>query len=393
MIRKTPIVAAACSMHDALRALVRSPGIESGLKFRAGLGVLLKTGFVHLSDSGISSFYAILESLKTLSSRQEVVLPAYTAGSLAVAVKKAGLRPVLCDISLKDFNADLKSLREAMNEKTLAVLAVHMFGIPVSDMDSFRADMPEGAFLIEDCCQAMGSRIKDEPVGSSGDACFFSFNRGKNLPATNGGCIVIRNSSLEEPLRLALRGFHSSSQLECLRAFLKTALFIAGTDPYVYGMCHSLAHGFRETAPPTDFPIRSLGNFQSSLGLRCLRKADALFMARYRNGMALLKGLSGAAGLLLPEIQAHILPVFNRMPVLFENEKNTRKVQERLWTRGIESSCMYVRPLHHMFDLGYGRDMFPNACFLAERLLTLPVHPAIRNIDIDIMVDTIRGLL
>ena len=134
-----------------------------------------------------------------------MILPAYTAGSLIVAVKKAGLIPVLCDISLDDFNADRSSVRAAIADNTLAVVMVHMFGIPVGYIEDLKAAMPNHVFLIEDCCQAMGSRIKDKPVGFFGDIGFFSFNRGKNLSANNGGCIITRNSSLEEPLRNAMK--------------------------------------------------------------------------------------------------------------------------------------------------------------------------------------------
>ena len=166
-----------------------------------------------------------------------------------------------------------------------------------------------------------------------------------------------------------------------------------GTNPFVYAACHTLASGFRETAPAKDFKARGLGNFQSALGVRCLRNADALFMARYRNGIALLHGLSGAQGLRLPAIGPDILPVFNRLPLLFEDERILELAQKKLWRNGIESSFMYVKPLHHMFDLGYDRDDFPNSRFLADRLLTLPVHPGVQGCDINTMIETIRGLI
>jgi len=322
-----------------------------------------------------------------------VVLPAYTAGSLVVAVKKAGFKPVLCDISLDDFNADLTSLRKAVCDNTLAVVVVHMFGIPVSYTDTLKASLPGHVFLIEDCCQAMGSRIKDKPVGSLADIGFFSFNRGKNLPANNGGCIIIRNGSLEEPARMAMKNVPASGKMEWAGAFLKTVLFMLGTNPFVYGSGHALASGFKETAPPQDLTAQALGNFQSGLGLRSLRKSDALFMARYRNGMVLLQGLAGVSGLKLPAIGPNLLSVFNRLPILIENEDSLKAIQNILWRRGIGSSAMYVRPLHHMFDLGYKRDDFPNACYLANHLLTLPVHPNVRDNHIQAMIAAIRGSL
>jgi dTDP-4-amino-4,6-dideoxygalactose transaminase len=52
---------------------------------------------------------------------------------------------------------------------------------------------------------------------------------------------------------------------------------------------------------------------------------------------------------------------------------------------------MYLRPLHHMFDLGYAKEDFPNACYVAQRLLALPVHPSVSREELLRAVDIIRG--
>ncbi|MFA5100112.1 MAG: DegT/DnrJ/EryC1/StrS family aminotransferase [Candidatus Omnitrophota bacterium] len=393
MTAKLPIISSTSSVFDAAYALAHVPCAQVNTRFRAGLAVFLGAGNVYTLNSGLASFYLVLEALKAVSSKKDVILPAYTAGSLIVAVKKSGLKPVLCDISLEDFNSGADDMRAAVTGNTLAVVCVHMFGIPVRGMEDLGSRLPGGVFLIEDCCQAMGSRIKDKPVGAFGDAVFFSFNRGKNLSANNGGCIIARDSALEEPLRVSMKACALPGSMDWAGAFLKTCLFMAGTNPYVYGMAHSLAAGFRETSPPDDLSVQAMGNFQASLGLRCLRKTDALFMARYRNGVALLQGLTGVPGVRLPRILPDVLSVFNRLPVLLEDAGLLEHVQKILWRNGIESSRMYVKPLHHMFDLGYKQDDFPNACYLADHLLTLPVHPGVRAEQIKTIIDTIRGLV
>ncbi|MFA6384008.1 MAG: DegT/DnrJ/EryC1/StrS family aminotransferase [Candidatus Omnitrophota bacterium] len=392
MMIKVPIIGSTHSVPDLVYALAHVPCQSVNARFKARLAVFLGAGAVHTLNSGLASFYLILEALKAISSKKEVILPAYTAGSLIVAVKKAGLKPVLCDISLDNFNADIAGVRSAIGDNTLAVVCVHMFGIPVDHIESVKAVMPDNVFLIEDCCQAMGSRIKDRPVGSFGDVSFFSFNRGKNLSANNGGCIITRAGSLEEPLRVALRSCPPAGAMEWLGAFFKAALFMTGTDPHVYWMGHALAAGFRETMPPDDLLARAMANFQISLGLCSMQKADSLFMSRYRNGSGLLRGLAGVPGVRLPLISPDILPVFNRMPILFDDASLIQPAQRKLWRKGIETSRMYIKPLHHMFDLGYKRDSFRNACYLADHLLTLPVHPGVRSRHIEIIIDTIRGL-
>jgi dTDP-4-amino-4,6-dideoxygalactose transaminase len=53
-------------------------------------------------------------------------------------------------------------------------------------------------------------------------------------------------------------------------------------------------------------------------------------------------------------------------------------IKKRLWDAGIEASDLYAQPLHHKFDLGYKTQEFPNACYLAKGLLTLPVYPEVK---------------
>ncbi|HQQ06789.1 MAG TPA: DegT/DnrJ/EryC1/StrS family aminotransferase [Candidatus Omnitrophota bacterium] len=392
MMTKLPIIGSAGSLSDALYALMHVPCAQAQASCRARLAAALDAGTAHTADSGIAAFYLALEALKTLSARKEVVLPAYTAGSLVVAVKKAGLKPVLCDISLDDFNADEACVRRAVSGNTLAVVAVHMFGIPVSSAGELADSMPEGAYLIEDCCQAMGARMQDRQAGSFGHISFFSFNRGKNLPANNGGCIIARSSACENAIKHVMSACPEPAAGAWFGAFLKNLLFMAGTNPFMFGIAHSLAAGFRETAPPERIRVCALGNFQSALCLRSLMKKDILFTGRLRNGMALLKGLEGIQGVRLPMIRQGVVPVFNRLPVIFDDAGLVNKAQRALWQNGIESSPMYARPLHHMFDLGYARSDFPNACFLAEHLLTLPVHPGVSERHIRAMADTLRSI-
>ena len=389
---KLPIIGSTGSAIDLAYSLAQVPCTKVNARFKARLAVLLDAAVVHTLNSGIASFYQVLEVLKTVSAKKEVILPAYTAGSLVVAIKKAGLKPVLCDISLDDFNAGMEEARSSLSDNTLAVVAVHMFGIPLSGIETLKSGIAGNVFLVEDCCQAMGSRIKDKPVGVFGDISFFSFNRGKNLPANNGGCIITRNSFLEEPLLRAMSECPQPDKMEWLRAFLKTVIFMIGTNPPAYGVGHWLAAGFRETAPPDDFSVRRMGNFQAAFGLCSLPKAETLFMSRYRNGIALLQGLKGTSGVRLPQVALDTRPVFNRMPVIFEKPGLVQLAQNKLWQKGIETSRMYLKPLHHMFDLGYERGDFPKARYLADHLLTLPVHPGVRGQHIKTMIDTIRGL-
>ncbi|MDD5348179.1 MAG: DegT/DnrJ/EryC1/StrS family aminotransferase, partial [Candidatus Omnitrophica bacterium] len=339
--------------------------------------------------AGITAFYLILEALQRRSHRTHVILPAYTAGSLVVAVRKAGLIPVLCDVSLRDFNMDTQSLAARISVDTLAVVAVHMFGLPMRDIVSLRTQLKAETMLIEDCCQSMGSRINDFPTGSFGDISFTSFNRGKNFTTFGGGCITTDSAEHARNLEEVLAALEPAAQ-QRLRLAFEIAAYRLGTNPWTYAALQPLVSRYKEIAPPKDFSATQLSGCRAFLGSRLLPRADQLFLARYNNGRFLINGLRDTAGVILPEIPANVFCVFNRLPILFEDAVRLASVQSDLWKAGFETSRMYVQPLHRMFDVGYNKEDFPNAMYVADHLLALSVYPGLSSSDLERIVAVIK---
>ena len=393
MIRKAPIIDSPVEADDIAYALGRSgdaslfPELEAAMSCHAG------GRHIYLTNSGKMALYAILKTLAASSRRTEVVLPAYTAGSLVVAVRKAGLQPVLCDISLKDFNSDIDEMVKAVSERTLAVVCIHMFGITMDGIVGLKERLPPDVAVIEDCAQAMGSAIGGKVVGNFGDVAFFSFNRGKNLSVCGGGCITTNDSKLSEAITKMMKSF-TGGKGSFNPATLFSAMVISfAVNPYIYGACYGLISRFKETAPPLDFVTGGMDGFQAALGLTVLKRFGLMASKRHENGMLLMNGLKGLEGVMIPSVPGGDRPAFNRFPVVFKDRGAIELVAGRLWRAGIENSRMYLRPLHHMFDMGYAKGDFPNACYVAERLLTLPTHPSIDRERLLKVVDVIRGAL
>jgi len=393
MIKKLPIIRPKISIKDIILSLKLTHNKSVAADFTAVLADFWGTRNVYLTNSGIAAFYLILQALKDKSDKKEVVLPAYTAGSLVVAVRKAGLKVVLCDVSLEDFNANTQALLQAISPDTLAVVAVHMFGVPIGDIAELKIKIPREVWLIEDCAQAMGTRILDKPVGSFGDISFFSFKRGKNFPIFGGGCIVSQNQNIAGQLEYFLSGLNQPGCLNGLVSFAKSLGYLVGTNPYVYGLGFPLISHFKETVPSSDFSVKKLDYFEAGLGLTLMKNVDALFLSRYKKGTVLLEGLKDVPGIVLPKIPPKTLPVFNRIPILCEDIEVLKRVEKKLWQKGIDSSRLYLEPLHHRFELGYKATDFPNAVYLARHLLTLPVYPGLTDKDLEKIIDTVRESL
>lgn len=403
MFTRLAIINSSVGFKDIAYALSNIGDKDLSRRFAEVLSEFTQCKYSYFTNYGISSFYIILESLKALSpDRKEVILPAYTAGNLIVAIKKAGLKPVLCDVSLDDFNADKRYLFKAATPLTLAVVCAHMFGIGLDYVRQLKEELPKGVFIIEDCAQAMGTIIRGKLAGGFGDAGFFSFNRGKNLSLYGGGCLFTNNGDLAKEIN-RVYGLRLADRQACLPAMrvlgenlvalLKVTAFSLAVNPSIFALTYRLSSLFKSNAAVDDFSVDRLSNFQAGLGLSIWNRKENFFRKRYKNGVFLIKALKGIEGIILPNIPESSQPAFNRLPVLFKDIKTMQVAKKRLWQKGIESSNMYVRPLHKMFNLGYRPQDFPNANYIAEHLLVLPAHPGVNGGNLLDMIKIIRESL
>ncbi|RKY43022.1 MAG: hypothetical protein DRP80_06040 [Candidatus Omnitrophota bacterium] len=388
MLRKIPIAGSSLKIKDLLTALswIKKGDLESRLYRK--LSHLFFQKYFFFLNSGLSSFFVILGILRKLSFKKKVILPAYTAPSLVVAIKKVGLFPVLCDINLENFNMDREFLFNLVSGDTLCVVGVHMFGIPEDNLEGLKEKFPS-IYIIEDCAQALGTKFKGNYVGNLGDISFFSFNRGKNLSTYCGGLIVTNDNILAERIDEKIKKLPRKS-FENYTLFFKNLFLSLAVRPLVYGLGYKFISRFKDTRPPKDVILGSYTDFQKVLLLLLLENIDKVSKKRYLNGIRLIEALTNFEGIVLPKISKDIQPAFNRLPILFKDLKKKERVQKELWKVGIETSSMYIKPLHHIFDLGYRKEEFPNACYFAQHLLTLPTHPLMSERQLDKIIEIIR---
>jgi dTDP-4-amino-4,6-dideoxygalactose transaminase len=132
----------------------------------------------------------------------EVVVPANTFVATAEAVCRAGARPRFVDVLPDTLEIDPDAVAAAVNPRTAAVVAVHLFG-QTPDMGRLLAlTRRHGLVLVEDAAQAHGARFAGRRAGSLGIAAAFSFYPGKNLGALgDGGAVVSGDTSLTDRVR------------------------------------------------------------------------------------------------------------------------------------------------------------------------------------------------
>lgn len=387
MFKKIPIAAVKLPILKIFACLSEGRNALEAAKKR--ISELVEKKYVVFMNSGLSCFYSLLMVLKESSDKTEVVLPAYTAGSLIVAVKKAGLKPVLCDINMFDFNMDHDQLEKVVSGRTLCIVGVHMFGVIDAKINNLKSKYPD-CFIVEDACQSLGGRIDACLISKSADISLFSFNKGKNLSTFGGGCIATDNRELAYKLSQKASKQKTAGHLTNMKYFIKMLILSIVINPWVYGMFFPLISRFKDTKPPQDIWVKDYSELQAAAALRQLENVKSWAKKRYDNGMRFVEGLKNQEGLILPVIPANTNPAFNRMPIVFKDIVRKEKAEKLLCKHGFETSRMYFKPLHQMFDIGYKQDDFPNAVYFAKHLLTVPCHSMLSDNDIKKIISIIK---
>jgi perosamine synthetase len=394
MRMKIPSVGTPVGFKDILNGLLSKNALRD---FSRTIANQTMRKHILLANSGTTAYFIILKALQRLSNKKEVILPAYTAPSLILPIKKAGLVPRLCDIDLKTFNMDLNALSKIVSNNTLAVTIVHMFGLPQWFESAAQEDeLSKSSFIIEDLASAQGSTLSGRTVGSFGDVSFVSFNRGKNFATLSGGAVAIDR---EDIYRLAMderaRYLKEPDLQSKIGIIFKAIALSLAVRPWFYTMFRGFIAQFKYQGLHHDFAIHAYTRFQAGMGASAFQKARFIFEKRFENGLHLHRALTGVDGLTIPAIPDGSIPVFNQFPLLVDNPSKRDIILYALIRGGIEATFLYPYPIHETYDLGYDRakDSFPHATYLSKRLILIPTHPYVKKKHLNRAVDIIHRYL
>jgi dTDP-4-amino-4,6-dideoxygalactose transaminase len=232
----TPIITNLDRQHvdEYLRAADFQPGSETlsappvveraGTWQRGSLAAehqALSDEFTHTHGAGTDDFYsvpvsngtrAISMALTAVAAHAErlglrrpvagdnVIVPALTWSGTATAVLDRGLVPRISDVDADTLCMDPASVRELVDERTFAIVAVHLYN-RISDLDGLAAIAGKyGIALVEDCAHAHGARYRGRPVGTVGVIGTFSLQASKTLTCGEGGIVTTRDRRLAEQI-------------------------------------------------------------------------------------------------------------------------------------------------------------------------------------------------
>lgn len=255
---------------------------EFSEKFELNFKKYLGVKYVALTNSGSSANLLAISALtskvfkdKALKPGDEVItsLPAFPTTINPIIQNKCV--PVFVDCDLKTFNANPASVEKAISNKTKAIIIAHSMGNPADISRIKEIAMKNNLWLIEDCCDALGSKYDKRFVGTFADISTFSFYASHHMTIGEGGAVVTNNPQIYEAViqfRDWGRQFKLSAENDIpvkARFELKLGKLPAGYDSrFIYSQ---IGYNLKIT------------DFQAAIGVAQLRKLPEFIKKRKRN--------------------------------------------------------------------------------------------------------------
>jgi dTDP-4-amino-4,6-dideoxygalactose transaminase len=306
--------------------------------------------------SGTDAIVCMVRALG-LGADDDVVTCAHTFPGVVSALIQAGVRPRLVDADRDTGLLDVAAVERAVTPRTRAVLAVHLYGLPV-DLDRLAAlCRARGLLLLEDAAQAHGARYGARPIGGFGAATALSFHPSKNLGAFgDGGAILTPSDELAARLRVMRN--------------------LGKADKY----------RFAEVASNT-----KLDTLQAAILDVKLRHLDAWVQRRRALAARYRAGLSGVGDLQLPDDRG---PATHAYHLFVVRTARRDALREHLRGHGIAAGLHYpiAAARQPAFAGRFDGEVFPVADELAETVLTLPLSHEHDDAEVDRVIDRIREL-
>jgi len=285
----------------------------------------------------------------------EVITTPFSFAATANSIIYAGATPVFVDIDPKTYNINPEEIKKAVNDKTKAIIPVHLYGQP-ADMDAINKIANDHDLkVIEDAAQAHGALYKDVKVGALGDMACFSFYPTKNITTSEGGIITTSNSNYDHDAR-ALRAHGESERYEHV----------------------ILGYNFRMT------------DISAAIGVAQLKRLESFNKKRIKNAEYITESIRDLEGIEPPFVQKDVKHVFHQYTIRVSEKRN--EMIEFLNNNGIGTGVHYPKPIYMQKlyqDLGF-TSKCPETEKAATEVISLPVHPGLSQNDLEKIVSVLK---
>ena len=305
-------------------------------------------------NSGTSALQLSLMALG-FGPGDEVIVPSFSFAATANAVRLVSATPVFADIEAGSFNLDPDAVAAAITPRTVAIMPVHLYGLPAAMDRIMPLARRHGLAVIEDAAQAHAAAIDGQPVGTFGDLGCFSFYPTKNMHSLEGGMISTGDEGLARTLRLLRnQGMEQRYQNEIVGANMR------------------------------------LTDVAAAIGRVQLARLAEWTDKRRANATYLDKNLTGVA---VPPVGAGFRHVYHQYTIRVGDDREA--FQAGLKQRGVGSAVYYPTPIHRLRPYLTGGDdldgwKLPETDRAAAEVLSLPVFPTLSQQQLDRIVEAVN---
>lgn len=322
--------------------------------------------YCHLTGSGTTAIYLILKALNKKDSY--VLYPAITCMTPVNAALYAGMKPVFCDVNLKDYTMDLSSLNKMIEAYDIDVIVpTHLYGHSCDMDEIMKIAKEKEIFVLEDAAQAVGGKYKGRKLGSLGDASVISFGHTKILECGGGGAVLTDDEGFYEKVKhlgenIPKQPVNVKELFDDYRMIYYDIMKLIQKDSDFWPLMLSLQMTFKK-----GFVYAKDAQIESTIGSR-LDEIDVMVEERNKR-VALYGKYLNKEYLTLPDIRDG--SVCWRYSFLYKGNRD--ELLKVVRTQNIDISSWYPT-LYQMYG-NQPKDQFPNANLLEREIVNLWVDP------------------
>ena len=358
--------------------VVQGPYVK---KFEDAFSKYTKSLFSAASTSCTTALHLSVAALD-LKPGQEVIVPAFTWVSTANVVEYMGAKPVFCDVDLQTFNIDPEKAAELINEKTVGMIPVHLFGLCADMEPLLQLCREHKLWMVEDAACAAGAWYNGKHAGTFGEFGCFSFHPRKSITTGEGGMVTTQDSELDRVVR-ALRD-HGASRTDLDRHTSKQGFLL---PEYKY-----LGYNYRMT------------DIQGAVGEIQMSRFPWILSERRKQAQFYDEALKEIPWITTPQTpagyehgyQAYVCH-FRLDEAAYENAEALGAERNKLMSALEDSGIATRQGTHAPVTQTYYKDKyqiqvqdFPNSVLAEQISLALPLFPSLSEEDQQRVVDSLK---
>lgn len=366
---------AIADVADSIRSGWLAMGPKT-LKFEKSFGQACGAKYALSVNSATAGLHAALMALG-LGPGDEVITTPMTFAATVNAILFTGAKPVFADIDRNTLNIVPANIERAITPATKAVIPVHFAGMPC-DMDKIEAIADKyNLAIVEDAAHALGASYKGRRIGADrgpGRVAVFSFHPTKNITTGEGGMVCTGDESIAE--KIAVLRQNGMSKGAWNRYAAKGC---SNYDIFFPGLKYTMM------------------DIQAAIGISQLKQLESFNARRSEIASFYMKELADVRGLILPKPAPwpcvhswHIFTPFVDTDRLgMSRDDFMARMKELNIGTALHYQALHLFTCYHKIT-GMGRGSLPEAEYVSDRILSLPLFPAMTDDDARDVVCAIR---